>query len=82
MTLSMEEFNALKSKVESLQRKADKAEGALEQTMAILKEEYSCDSIEEAAELAEKFREEADTLEARFEKAESTFDDKWGKVLS
>ena len=82
MTITIEEFNRLKSQVEKLQRKADKAEGALEQTMALLNTEFNCDSIEEAQEKAEEYSKEADKLKAKFEESHEAFNDKWEDVLA
>ena len=82
MTVDLQEFNKLKSQVERLQRTADKAQGALEQAMEILKEEFGCDSVEEAKDLAEKYRKEARVLKEKFEEAETEFTEKWGEVLN
>lgn len=81
MTLSIDDFKRFSDKVESLQRKADKAQGALEQGMDELKEMCGCDTVEEAKEVAAERMEEANKLEEKFKKAEEKFTTKWGDKL-
>ena len=54
MTTTVDRYKELKSKVDGLQREADKAEGALGQAMAELKEKHGCKTLEEAEKLAAK----------------------------
>lgn len=81
MGMSIEDFNALRDQVSKLQSQVDRAEGALQQTMETLKEEFGCETIEEAEKLAEQMRKETEALESKFEKAKEAFDAKWEEVL-
>ena len=44
----LRDLTALKDRVEKLQREADRAAGALEQTLAQLKTEFGCSTLKEA----------------------------------
>lgn len=82
MTIGMKEFNELKAQAENCQRKADKAQGALDQTMKVLKDDYGCDNIEEAKELVKKETRETNKLKSKFEMIHKEFMDKWEEKLN
>jgi hypothetical protein len=81
VTIDLKEFNRLKTEIEKLRTKADKAEGALEQTMKTLKEDYDCDTIEEAQDLAKSKRKKEEKLKAKFQNTHDEFVGKWGEKL-
>ena len=64
MTIS--QLTSLKQRVEQLQQETSRATGGLEQVMLQLKNEFGCDSLEEA-------QEELTRLEADVEASERTF---------
>ena len=69
--ITEEKYRKLKQEVENTKAEADRAQGALDQLLTRLKEEFDCSSLKEAkAKLAE--------LEAKKKKAESVFE----KVLA
>ncbi len=65
--ITEEKYRKLKQQVEDTKAEADRAQGALDQLLARLKDEFECDNLKEAkAKLAE--------LEAKKRKAESVFE--------
>ena len=81
MATPLERYNALKAKVELLATNKAKAEGALSQQMARLKEEFGVDTIAEAREHATELNTEADEAAAAFEEALGDFEKEWGDVI-
>jgi hypothetical protein len=61
-------FIELKEKVARLERESERASGALGQLMQQLKEEFDCESVEEAKRLEKKLCREQNTLEEKLEK--------------
>lgn len=81
MGIDLERYEELKSEVETAQASVSKAEGALESHMSSLKEDFDCDSLDEAEELLEKFRKEAKTAETDYKEKLAEFEDKWKEYL-
>lgn len=81
MAVDLKEFNALKADVERCQREADRAEGALEQMMEKLKNEYGVATVEEAKELHRKLSEQAAEDEQKYLGALAAFKEDWQHVL-
>jgi len=81
MTIDLERYQSLKSNVERLRRESDRAEGALEQLMARLKEEYGCKTLSDAKELAGKLENEAAEATRKFNKELEEFEEEWSEVL-
>ena len=81
MTISVEEYQKLKKRVETVRREHDKAQGALEQTMKRLKEEFDCDSLKEARQLHKRLKREAAEAAEKFDGALAEFQEKWEGVL-
>lgn len=74
----VERYQQLRSSASALQQSVSRAEGALQQHLARLKEEHGCASLEagrkklkqlaqQAREAEEKFNQEADSFEAKWE---------------
>ena len=82
MSINLQEYSALKEKTEHLQREADKAAGVLESTMAKLKEDFDCDTLEEAEELLSKLDEEAGAAGVKYTKELKKFKDEFGELLN
>ena len=78
----LEKFEALKDRVESLQRKADRSRGALDQLMARLKEEHGVGSLKEAkdelARIAAAKEKKSRLLAKGMLEAEAEIDDEGG----
>lgn len=71
------EYLQLKERVESLQRKADKAAGALEQIKERIRSEFGAKTLQEAKQLLEKMEEQEEQLEKKLAKATKEFESKW-----
>lgn len=71
----------LKEMAESLQRKADQAEGALKQLKAQLKQEHGVKSVEDAGKLLVKMEREEKELEKEFADGLKTFETEWKERL-
>lgn len=81
MALDLQKFTALKTAVEQAQREADRAAGALEQTMAALKVEFDCGTLAAAQKLSAKLDKEAAVAEASFTEALAEFESDWEQRL-
>jgi uncharacterized protein YecE (DUF72 family) len=73
----LDKFNNLKKKAELAQREADKAQGALDQILFQLSEEFNCDNLEDAEKLCEKLAKEEEKAKANFNKALADFKEKY-----
>ena len=72
------EFNKLKKKVDAAQEGLAKAQGALDNIMKRLKDEFKCDTVEEAKKLLKKLQTDERKARDEFEDAADEFDKKWG----
>lgn len=77
----LKRYNELKEKVEDAQKKADRAQGNLDQIMRQLKSDFDCDDLEEAKEVLGKLEKELEETESEFDEAISGFEEKWGDKL-
>ena len=75
------EYRALKKKAEDAKTERDKAQGQLDAAMATLRDEFGCDTIEEAQEKMKKLEAEATKTEAAYETAKSKFETDWNERL-
>lgn len=81
MTIDLEEYSALKRKAEKLRSQADRAQGALEHHMKRLRDEFDCNSIEEAEEALEELKKEEEKIAEKYGKALEKFKKEWGDKL-
>jgi DNA repair ATPase RecN len=77
----LKQYNQIKRQVEEAQKKADQAEGALNQIMKQLKTEFGCKTLEEAEAKLRKLNQETKLSSKEFEKALIDFNEKWGVKL-
>ena len=75
----LKDLLALKERVESLRREADKAAGALEQSMRRLKEEFGCGSIKEAEKLLKELKAEEEESKDQFDREFEKFEKLWSE---
>ncbi len=80
--IAIDDYEALKRKIAALQRDKDKAEGALEQTLAKLKEDFSVDSIKAAKALLEELEKKRNKAFSKYQLEKKAFEEKWSDVLS
>ena len=76
-TISEEDYRRLKRNVEEAKSAADKAQGALDQLMKRLKDEFKCSSLKEARTLLEELKEKETEAEAAYTKAVAAYEKKW-----
>ena len=79
--LPVERYQKLKTRVDSLRREADQAQGELNSLMRRLKEGFGCKTIKEAERLLKKKQNEADQLEKELEEKLAAFEEEWGELL-
>lgn len=81
MTISVKEYERLQKDVEKARSEADRAEGAVEQLLGRLKEEFDCSSVDEGDKLQRKLDEEAEKAEEAFDDALAEFKEEWNEVM-
>lgn len=79
--MNLNQFLALKNKVESLRRKADEAKGARDQLQKQLQNDYGCGTLDEAKKLLIQLNKEKEKLEKEYEEGMAEFKKKWGDKL-
>jgi intergrase/recombinase len=79
--IALDDYAALKRKIESLKRDKDKAEGALEQILEQMKTEFEVNSIEEAKEMLASLQAKELSVMNKYVKAKKEFEKKWKDVL-
>lgn len=75
------EYERLLESISTCEREASRSEGALQQLMARLKQEYGCDSLEEAEALLKKLEREQERLEGKVKKKTEEFEAEYGNKL-
>ncbi len=75
--INLKKYEQLKSQVDQARQEADRAEGALAQTMKRLEEEFDCGSLEEAEKLEAELKKKAKKAEEEFDVALANFEEKW-----
>lgn len=79
--IALDDFEAVKRKVESLRRKRDESIGALKQLKQRLQKEFNCDSIADAKALLVRLTKEEVELAAQWSKQLAAFKKKWKHML-
>jgi hypothetical protein len=64
-----DEYLKLKKKADAAQKKADKAQGAYDQILKQLKDEFGCSSLEEAQLLLKKMKKKEKKIVKEFDEA-------------
>lgn len=77
----LERYQKMKQRAADLRREADRAEGALEQVMKKLEDDFGCNSLEEAKRLQKKLTVEVEEADEKFGVLLKEFEDKWGHLL-
>jgi hypothetical protein len=76
-TITEEQYRRLKSEVETAKQEADRAQGALDQLLTRLKEEFDCDNLKQAKQKLVEIESKRDKAQAFFEKAMNDYQKKW-----
>ena len=79
--MDLPEYEKLKRKADRLKAEAERAAGALEQTMARLKEEFDCDTLADAEELLAVKKQEEAKAKKGYESELGAFKEEWGEQL-
>jgi len=75
----LETYQKLKKRAELLKSEISKAEGAYENVMQQIKEQFDCDDLEQAETLAEQLKKQAEEAEQKYNAALDAFNAKWEK---
>jgi len=81
MSIDLKRFEKLKRQVNELKTEVDKAEGAIEQLMVRLENEFECGSLKQAVKLLTNLEREEERLTKEYEEAVKAFEEDW-KILS
>lgn len=79
--IDIDQYRQLKRKVDEARSTYERANGALSQLMEKLKEDFNCESIDEANELLQKKIKMRDSAEKEFQQALDQFNTKWADKL-
>ena len=80
--MDLDRFRELKEKADRLRKRRDQAEGALEQSLALLKKNFGVGSLDEARKKLETLEAEKIEAEEEAEQALEKFEKKWGEKLA
>lgn len=81
MTIDVDDFDRLRKRVDQLKSERDRARGALDGLRKRLKEEFGCDTSDEAREKLKRMQVRRDKLEKRFAAELAKFEESWGERL-
>lgn len=76
----LEKYTELKKKEERAKETINKAEGALEQVMTQIKEEFDCDTLQSAEKKLKKEQAQEASIRKEFEEAINGFEKDWPDV--
>lgn len=79
--MDLKRYEKLRDDLAKIKREVDRAEGALLQLKKRLKEEFDCDSVEDAEDLLEELTEELEDKEREFEQELDRFEDLRNKCI-
>lgn len=80
--MDLAEFERMRTRVSSLMQQQSRAEGALEQLMKTLEQEFGCQSMEEAGALILKWKQELEEKSEEFKQKRDLFLERWGDLLA
>lgn len=79
--IDIDKYNALKKRADKAKEDAVRAEGALEQQMKKLADEFGCESVQQAETmLSDLKKQEQESVEV-YNQRMADFEEKWGKLL-
>ena len=79
--MNLEAYQELNQMIEDLQRKADRANGAIGQLLTTLKKDFDCSSFRKASELLKQLEKEKAVIVKDYNKAVADFEEKWRDKL-
>ena len=78
--MKLSKYNSLKQRLDTLQSESDRLQGALENNISKLKEDFDC-SFEDAEDLLEELKQKKVSLESIIKKKIEEFEKKWEEFL-
>lgn len=81
MSINLEEYNRIKKAADDRRKEVDQAEGAYNQLLKDLKEEFGCDSIEAAEAKLVELEVQEKAAEEAYQTELTTYKEKWGDLL-
>ncbi len=78
---TLKKYMRLKKDVETAQRRADQAQGALDQLMKTLEKDFGCDTLKEAKTKLKSLQKQEEKVRGEFETAVEEFEEKWEEQL-
>lgn len=79
--MDVDEYQELRARADELQSTISRAEGALEQQMQQLADEFDCDSLAAAKKLLRRLEREEQKSESEYEEARAAFVEEFGDEL-
>lgn len=79
--IDIEQYNRIKKKADQARADVQRAEGALDQVMKNLKDDFGCSTIEEAEAKLIELEEQEKAAEAAYQTELAAFQEKWGDLL-
>ena len=80
MNITVEQIQAIKAKAEQRRRAVERARGSLDQLMKTLKDDFGCETVEEAKAKLEEMKEKGTQTAARIEKLKARVVSLWEQV--
>ncbi len=81
MSIDLKQYEKLRRKADDLKREVDKAEGALEQLMGGLDNEFGCKTLSQAQKMLKKLSSDEAKASEKYESDLAEFEKEWGEVL-
>lgn len=79
--MNANQYLQIKQQVETLQKKAEKAEWELEKLLEQLRETYNCETVEQAEELLDEKTKQLQKMKEQYEKEMDLFLEQYGELL-
>ena len=80
--MNLKRYEKLKADADRLRQEASRAEGALEQLMGRLKDEFGFTTLRQAERAAKKLAAESAEAEREFDRELDEFEREWSEVLN
>lgn len=79
--VDMDTIVKIKKEIKQAEEKKNKAQGKLEQLLETFKDEFECNTVEEAEEILGEMEAECEKAESKCEAELEKFKDKWNHIL-
>ena len=79
--MNIERFEQLKTKIDEIRRKHDRAEGALSNLMVRLESEHGCKTVKDAKIKLEQLKVKVRKAEKKYDDSLAAFEEEWSDQL-